>query len=279
MPDQVDKLVILWTSQDKEVAQKMVFMYAKNSKLRDWWGQVRLIIWGPSARLMAADAELQEELEELKRAGVELQACKACADQYGVSEKLADLGVEVIFMGLPLTNYLKGDWESCPFDFISAEFQNNHSLRAREDMIPYCSICWDVDKIKLLDQRKLPREEIYLDIRDYREVIEAIKTLAIRGAPAIGVAAAMGAALGALEIQTDDGREFQRRFLEICREIAAARPTAVNLFWALDRVQRLVQDHADEPVPALKDYLVIEAQAMLKEDETSTGGWARPARS
>ena len=146
-------------------------------------------------------------------------------------------------------------------------------------MIPYCSICWDVDKIKLLDQRKLPREEIYLDIRDYREVIEAIKTLAIRGAPAIGVAAAMGAALGALEIQTDDGREFQRRFLEICREIAAARPTAVNLFWALDRVQRLVQDHADEPVPALKDYLVIEAQAMLKEDETSTGGWARPARS
>ncbi len=111
MPDQADKLVILWTSQDKEVAQKMVFMYAKNSKLRDWWGQVCLIIWGPAARLMATDAELQEELEELKHAGVKLQACKACADQYGVSEKLADLGVEVIFMGLPLTNYLKGDWE------------------------------------------------------------------------------------------------------------------------------------------------------------------------
>jgi len=110
MPGQVDKLVILWTSQDKEVAQKMVFMYAKNSKLRDWWGQVRLIIWGPSAKLMATDGELQEELEELKLAGVELQACKACADQYGVSERLADLGVEVIYMGLPLTNYLKGDW-------------------------------------------------------------------------------------------------------------------------------------------------------------------------
>jgi methylthioribose-1-phosphate isomerase len=135
-------------------------------------------------------------------------------------------------------------------------------------MIPYCSICWDIDKIKLLDQRRLPREEIYLEIRDYHEVIEAIRTLAIRGAPAIGVAAAMGAALGALEINTDDGLEFQRRFLEICREIAAARPTAVNLFWALDRVQRVVQDHAGEPVPALKDYLVIEAQAMLKEDET-----------
>jgi len=110
MPHQVDKLVILWTSQDKEVAQKMVFMYAKNSKLRAWWGQVRLIIWGPSAKLLATDGELQEELEELKQAGVELQACKACADQYGVSEGLADLGIEVIFMGLPLTNYLKGDW-------------------------------------------------------------------------------------------------------------------------------------------------------------------------
>jgi hypothetical protein len=110
MPDQANKLVVLWTSQDKEVAQKMVFMYTKNSKLRDWWGQVRLIIWGPSAKLMATDVELQEELEELKLAGVELQACKACADQYGVSEKLADLGVEVIYMGLPLTNYLKGDW-------------------------------------------------------------------------------------------------------------------------------------------------------------------------
>jgi hypothetical protein len=110
MPDQVDKLVILWTSQDKEVAQKMVFMYAKNSKLKDWWGRVRLIIWGPSAKLLATDVELQEELEELKRAGVELQACKACADQYGVSERLSDLGVDVIYMGLQLTNYLKGDW-------------------------------------------------------------------------------------------------------------------------------------------------------------------------
>ena len=110
MTDPINRLAILWTSPDKEVAQKMVFMYAKNSKLRDWWGQVRLIIWGPSARLLVTDVELQEELEELKRAGVELQACKACADQYGVSERLAELGVEVILMGLPLTNYLKGDW-------------------------------------------------------------------------------------------------------------------------------------------------------------------------
>src|SRR5512147_367688 len=78
----------------------------------------------------------------------------------------------------------------------------------------------------------------------------------------------MGAALGALEIQTADTAEFLQKFQAICQEIAAARPTAVNLFWALDRVQRLVQAHKDEAVPALKDYLVIEAQTMLKEDET-----------
>ncbi len=110
MPDQADKLVILWTSQDKEVAQKMVFMYTKNSKLRGWWGEVLLIVWGPSAKLLATDGELQEELGKLKEAGVKLQACKACADQYGVSEKLADLGVEVIYMGLPLTTLLKDGW-------------------------------------------------------------------------------------------------------------------------------------------------------------------------
>jgi methylthioribose-1-phosphate isomerase len=134
-------------------------------------------------------------------------------------------------------------------------------------MIPYCSICWDVDKVKLLDQRKLPRQELYLEIRDYRKIIEAIRTLAIRGAPAIGVAAAMGAALGALAIDTDDSPKFQAQFLEICREIAGARPTAVNLFWALDRMQMVAQAHAGESVAALKELLVAEAQAMLKEDD------------
>jgi methylthioribose-1-phosphate isomerase len=136
-------------------------------------------------------------------------------------------------------------------------------------MIPYCSICWDIDKVKLLDQRRLPREEIYLEITDYHEVIEAIRTLAIRGAPAIGVAAAMGAALGALELDTDDRRDFQTRFREICQEIATARPTAVNLFWALKRMEVVAQAHAGEPVAALRERLVAEAQAMLKEDETT----------
>jgi methylthioribose-1-phosphate isomerase len=135
-------------------------------------------------------------------------------------------------------------------------------------MIPYCSICWDDNKVRLLDQRLLPREELYLETTDYRDVIEAIRTLAIRGAPAIGVAAAMGAALGALALKTEDPREFQIQFTYICREIAAARPTAVNLFWALDRMQTLAQEHATAKVPDLKARLVAEAQTMLKEDDT-----------
>src|SRR4030042_3102437 len=136
-------------------------------------------------------------------------------------------------------------------------------------MIPYCSIYWDKDRVRLLDQRLLPREEVYLEITDYHDVIEAIPTLAIRGAPAIGVAAAMGAALGALSLDTRDGKEFQSRFQDICREIAAARPTAVNLFWALDRVLLVAQEHAAEPVEAIKAHLVTEAQTMLKEDDTT----------
>jgi methylthioribose-1-phosphate isomerase len=136
-------------------------------------------------------------------------------------------------------------------------------------MIPYCSICWDDNKVRLLDQRRLPQEEIYLETADYRHVIEAIRTLAIRGAPAIGVAAAMGAALGALTLKTEDPKEFQIQFTYICREIAAARPTAVNLFWALDRMQMVAQEHAAAPVTDIKARLVAEAQAMLKEDDTT----------
>jgi hypothetical protein len=110
-----NSLVVVWTSGDREVARKMVFMYTKNSKLRDWWGRVRLVVWGPSARLLADDRELQEELEDLKAARVELIACKACADLYGVTDKLRALGIEVIYMGQPLTEMLKSGWTCLTF--------------------------------------------------------------------------------------------------------------------------------------------------------------------
>ena len=105
-----ERMVVIWSSGDREVAKKMVFMYTKNSKLKGWWGRVRLVVWGPSSLLLSKDLELQEELEDLKAAGVELQACKACADLYGVTDKLKSLGIEVIYMGAPLTEMLKTGW-------------------------------------------------------------------------------------------------------------------------------------------------------------------------
>ncbi len=103
-------LALLWVTQDREAAKNMVFMYARNSKLKGWWEHVRLIVWGPSANLLANDEELQAELAEVKAAGVELLACRACADRYGVYDRLAELGIEVTYMGAPLTGMLKESW-------------------------------------------------------------------------------------------------------------------------------------------------------------------------
>lgn len=101
-----EKLVVLWTSGDREVALKMAFMYTFNSRRFGWWEDITLVIWGPSAKLLSEDEELQEYIQKIKEADVDLKACKACADMYGVSEKLEELGVTVKYMG-ELTDYLK----------------------------------------------------------------------------------------------------------------------------------------------------------------------------
>ena len=102
-------LVVLWTSGDREVALKMVFMYTLNAKLKGWWEEVILIVWGPSAELLSRDEELREKIRQMKEAGVVLEACKACADLYGVSPNLEALGIDVKYMGAPLSDYLKED--------------------------------------------------------------------------------------------------------------------------------------------------------------------------
>jgi hypothetical protein len=105
-----EELVVLWTSGDKEVALKMVFMYTLNSKRFNWgWKDVTLIVWGPSSKLLAEDLELQEYLSRMKDMGVKLMACKKCSDLYGVSKSLRRLGIEVKYMGKPLTDYLRND--------------------------------------------------------------------------------------------------------------------------------------------------------------------------
>ncbi len=107
MIEKKDSLVVIWTSGDREVALKMVFMYTLNTKLKDWWKDVCLIVWGPSQPLLCEDVELQNYLKRIKEAGVALKACKSCSDQYGVSEKLEKLGIEVEYVGEPLTTYIK----------------------------------------------------------------------------------------------------------------------------------------------------------------------------
>lgn len=102
-----DKLVVLWTSGDREVALKMVFMYTYNAKARAWWDDITLVVWGPSAKLLSEDEELQEYMHKIMEAGVSVKACKGCSDQYGVSGKLEELGITVLYIGKELTDYLK----------------------------------------------------------------------------------------------------------------------------------------------------------------------------
>jgi len=103
------KLAVLWTSADREVAQNMVFMYTLNAKKNGWFDEIKMIIWGPSAGLLAKDIGLQEYLKEMIEAGVEVIACKACADSYNASEKLTSLGIDVFFVGNAFTDILKSD--------------------------------------------------------------------------------------------------------------------------------------------------------------------------
>jgi len=109
------RLLVVWTSGDKEVAVKMVYMYTLNAKKQGWFDEVRFLIWGPSSRLLAEDGELQDYLKRMKEAGVEPVACKACADMYGVSGILEGLGVDVKYMGKPLSDMLESDWIAITF--------------------------------------------------------------------------------------------------------------------------------------------------------------------
>jgi len=103
------ELLILWTSNEIDIALNMVFMYAKNSKLKEWWDEVTVLVWGPSAFLLASDTELQLSLQGLKNAGVKILACRECAENYGVEEKLEKLGIEVFYTGRLLSDWLQSD--------------------------------------------------------------------------------------------------------------------------------------------------------------------------
>jgi methylthioribose-1-phosphate isomerase len=128
------------------------------------------------------------------------------------------------------------------------------------------TIAWKDNRVVILDQRRLPEEEAYLECLDAHAVAEAIKAMAIRGAPAIGIAAAMGIALGALGIDKKDFTPFYQELSSICKTLKAARPTAINLRWALERMRGVCETNKEKAVEAVKGLLVKEALAILAED-------------
>jgi hypothetical protein len=104
-----DALLCVWTSGDRDVALRMVFMYVSNASKKGWWEDVTLLVWGPSQRLLTEDAELQEGLAEMRELGIRVVACRACADSYSVTEPLEELGVEVFYTGQFLTDWIRSD--------------------------------------------------------------------------------------------------------------------------------------------------------------------------
>ncbi|MGB2855462.1 MAG: S-methyl-5-thioribose-1-phosphate isomerase, partial [Dehalococcoidia bacterium] len=124
---------------------------------------------------------------------------------------------------------------------------------------------WLGDRIRVIDQARLPHEEVFLDLDNYRQVAAAIKELRIRGAPDIGVAAAYGFALGAKKIETDSKDEFLAQLRPVSETLSSSRPTAVNLFWALERMNRVAQ--SGEDVSQVKANLLAEAQRIEAEND------------
>jgi len=123
------------------------------------------------------------------------------------------------------------------------------------------TIQWTDEGVVMIDQTRLPREQVFVTCKDYREVAEAIRSMIIRGAPAIGVAASMGVALGALK--SDD---LHGEMDEICSTLANTRPTAVNLFWAIDRMRKLYDEVKQRPIEEIRAALVREAKQVYLED-------------
>ena len=128
------------------------------------------------------------------------------------------------------------------------------------------TIEWKGDRVRILDQRRLPQEVRYLDCRDAVSVGQAIRSMAIRGAPAIGVAAAMGIALAATKTRSRHPEAFLKRLNEACDQMRETRPTAVNLFWAVSRMKKIIDEVHIRGVDGTKERLVKEALRILEED-------------
>jgi methylthioribose-1-phosphate isomerase len=128
------------------------------------------------------------------------------------------------------------------------------------------TIEWRDNKVIMIDQTRLPGEEVYNEYSDFKEVAEAIRGMVIRGAPAIGVAAAMGVALGARDIVADTFDSFFQQLGNVCDIMAKTRPTAVNLFWAIERMKQVAEANHDKGLDAIREILKAEAIRIETED-------------
>ncbi len=128
------------------------------------------------------------------------------------------------------------------------------------------TIAWKDNKVVMLDQSRLPLEVKFIECADYQTVAEGIKRLWIRGAPAIGIAAAMGIALGAQDIRADGFDDFTGKLETVMQVLLSTRPTAVNIRWAVERIKKLLLANRDESVSRLKQLLIEEANEILRED-------------
>ncbi|HEY1526805.1 MAG TPA: S-methyl-5-thioribose-1-phosphate isomerase [Candidatus Angelobacter sp.] len=140
---------------------------------------------------------------------------------------------------------------------LAHQLQSNQMIRTLE---------WTSQGVRFIDQTRLPTEEVYVTCQTYQEVAAAIRDMIVRGAPAIGVAAAMGIALGVKHSAAPDIATLRTEFGQMCRTMGETRPTAVNLFWAIRRMQQMFEETAPQGVHQVKVTLAEEAQKMLLED-------------
>lgn len=133
-------------------------------------------------------------------------------------------------------------------------------------MSSFKTIDWAENKVVMIDQRKLPEEEVYQEYTSHTEVAGAIRSMVIRGAPAIGIAAAMGVAVGSLEVESSDKKKFLEEINRACETLALTRPTAVNLFWAIERMKKVISQNKEKEISTIQQKLIAEAKKILSED-------------
>ncbi|MCG3119186.1 MAG: Methylthioribose-1-phosphate isomerase [bacterium] len=133
--------------------------------------------------------------------------------------------------------------------------------------MPVTTIAWIDHKVRLIDQTKLPTDLVYLDIDEVETLGEAIKKLRVRGAPALGVAGAFGVLLGLQKFHDEEKAKFFLELQRVVTYLRGTRPTAVNLAWALERMQRIAEAHREQPLAQIKNALFAEANKIFVEDQ------------